>query len=185
MLYKDVCPTFASEFQFDQNHYVLHLPSLSHHTMPSLLSILSHHSILGVTAQYLSLLDLFRLATTCSELYALIRNPDELFEHWKRITLCDGRGLKARQAFRGVYASIKPGCGRPIYDEEVEVRVWNLRCDAFNALPCLKCGLNVCEVGILSPSLLIVSNKLSEISFLTLDPFSGMPICSSSSLYAT
>lgn len=32
------------------------------------------------------------------------------------------------------------------YDEEIEVRVWNLKCDAANALPCLKCGTNVCGV---------------------------------------
>lgn len=121
--------------------------------MSSLFRILSQYDILDTTAQYLSLLDLFRLAITCSRFYALIRKPDTLFSHWKRIALCDGRGLKARQEFRGIYASIRPGCCRPEFDEELEVRVWNLQCDASNALPCLKCGLNICEVRILSPSL--------------------------------
>ena len=91
--------------------------------MSGIFSILSQYSILEVTAQYLSLLDLFRLGITCSRLYALIRKPNTLFDHWKRIALCDGRGLKARQEFRGIYASIKPGCGRPRFDEELEVRV--------------------------------------------------------------
>jgi hypothetical protein len=114
--------------------------------MPRLFAILSQYTILEMTARYLSLLDLVRLARTSSAFYALIRRPQALFEHWKRITLCDGRGLKARQGFRGVYAGTRPGRGRPEFDEELEVRVWNLKCDAFNALPCLKCGLNICEV---------------------------------------
>lgn len=114
--------------------------------MPRLLAVLSQYTILEITARHLSLLDLFRLARTSSAFYALIRRPKALFEHWKRITLCDGRGLKARQEFRGIYASIKPGDGRPEFDEELEVRVWNLKCDALNALPCLNCGLNICEV---------------------------------------
>jgi hypothetical protein len=121
--------------------------------MSNIFSILLHYGILELTAQHLSLLDLFRLATTCSRLYTIIRKPDTLFDYWKRIALCDGRGLRARQEFRGIYASLRPGCGWPEFDEELEVRVWNLRCDALNALPCLKCGLNVCEVSILPLSL--------------------------------
>jgi len=117
--------------------------------MSNIFSILLHYGILELTAQHLSLLDLFRLATTCSKLYTIIRKPDTLFDYWKRITLCDGRGLQARQEFRGIYTSLRPGCGWPEFDEELEVRVWNLRCDTLNALPCLKCGLNVCEVSIL------------------------------------
>jgi hypothetical protein len=121
--------------------------------MSGLSRILSQYNILDITAQHLSLLDLFRLATTSSRFYALIRKPDALFNRWKRITLCDGRGLRARQEFRGKYASIRPGRGRSAFDEELEVRVWNLKCDAVNALPCLKCGLNICEVRIFSDSL--------------------------------
>jgi hypothetical protein len=32
------------------------------------------------------------------------------------------------------------------FDEELEVRVWNIKCDETDALPCSKCEMNVCEV---------------------------------------
>jgi hypothetical protein len=34
----------------------------------------------------------------------------------------------------------------PRWEEEIEVRLWNIKCDPYDALPCLKCGINVCEV---------------------------------------
>jgi len=115
--------------------------------MSNVISVLSQYCILEITAQHLGALDLFRLAITCSELYALLRKSKSLFEYLKRVGICDGLGLLARQEFREVYDSVEVrGYDRCIYDEELEVRVWNLRCDAFNALPCLKCAVNVCEV---------------------------------------
>ncbi|KLO96971.1 uncharacterized protein FFNC_15076 [Fusarium fujikuroi] len=30
-------------------------------------------------------------------------------------------------------------------DEEIEVRLYNIKCDEAGALPCLKCGINICE----------------------------------------
>lgn len=122
--------------------------------MPDIISILSQYCILEITAEHLSTLDLFRLAITCSELYALIRQSNTLFDYLRRVGICDGRGLLARQQFWGVYDSVKTrGYSTCIYDEELEVRVWNLKCDTFNALPCLRCGLNFCEVRSFTPLL--------------------------------
>jgi hypothetical protein len=119
--------------------------------MSNVVFLLSQFELLERTAQHLSTLDLLHLASTCSELYTLIRQSEPIFNRLKRVALCDGHGLKARQEFQGVYAlhawNFVWGKGRKAhYDEELEVRVWNLKCDAVNALPCLRCGVNVCEV---------------------------------------
>ncbi|CAG8959342.1 hypothetical protein HYFRA_00013113 [Hymenoscyphus fraxineus] len=99
------------------------------------------YPIIEQITQHLSALDLYRLATACTELYAMVP-----------FNKCDGKGLLARQNFEGIYklAQMKMRHRnhklRPVYDEELEVRVWNLKCDAMNALPCVKCGIYVCEV---------------------------------------
>ncbi len=117
------------------------------------MSLLSQYTILTRAAEYLSTLDLFHLAIASSDFYAIILHSAPVFNRLKSTALCDGTGLKERQEFRGIYAlnSDKdcrwgPTGRRPCYDEELEVRVWNLKCDATNALPCRDCGINVCEV---------------------------------------
>jgi hypothetical protein len=126
--------------------------SAPQNNMANLLFLVSQYEILEKIAQYLSTLDLFHLASTCSELYTNIRQNESIFEHLKCLALCDGNGLKARQEFRSLYG-LSEGLdfargkwGRAVYDEELEVRVWNLKCDAVNALTCLRCRVNVCEV---------------------------------------
>jgi hypothetical protein len=126
--------------------------------MSNLLSILSQYDILVDTAQYLSALDLLHLALANSNFYAIILQSPPVFDRLKLTALCDGTGLIARQKFRGLYA-VSPeqwnwgSTKKAHYDEELEVRVWNLKCDATNALPCLKCGINVCEVDSPEPTL--------------------------------
>jgi len=126
--------------------------SAPQNNMANLLFLVSQYEILEKIAQYLSTLDLFHLASTCSELYTNIRQNESIFEHLKCLALCDGNGLKARQEFRSLYGLCegldfaRGKWGRAVYDEELEVRVWNLKCDAVNALPCLRCRVNVCEV---------------------------------------
>lgn len=120
--------------------------------MAKIISLFSQYELLTQTSKYLSTLDLLHLASTNSELQALIRQNEQVWDCLKREALCDGYGLKARQDFTRIYALADPrdfifGDGRKAhYDEEVEVRVWQLKCDAANAVPCLKCGINVCEV---------------------------------------
>ncbi|KAH7418522.1 hypothetical protein BKA64DRAFT_590562 [Cadophora sp. MPI-SDFR-AT-0126] len=117
--------------------------------MSNILSMLSQYELLERVAHYLTPRDLFHLASTNVQLYTLILKSEPIFARLKRVTLCDGHGLTMRQDFRGPLYELYTGpylerIGPP-YDEELEVRVWNLKCDAANALPCLKCEVNVCE----------------------------------------
>lgn len=119
--------------------------------MSNIIFLLSQYELLTHLAQHLSALDLFHLASTCSQLHILILKSEPIFNCLKQVALCDGRGLKTRQEYRGIHGlrarDFVWGKGRKAhYDEEIEVRVWNLKCDAANALPCLKCKMNVCEV---------------------------------------
>jgi hypothetical protein len=130
--------------------------------MSNLLSLLSQYEILADTAKYLSTLDLLHLGLANSRFYAIILQSAPVFDRLKLTALCDGHGLVARQKFQGIYALCPEnfvwGKGRrPHYDEELEVRVWNLKCDAAHALPCLNCKINICEVG--SPSRHFESTK--------------------------
>lgn len=97
----------------------------------------SQYELLELLAQNLSTMDLYHTALTCSELHDLILKSQSGFERLKRVALCDGSGLKARQAYEDVWCHFDP--------QEVEIRLWNLKCDEAGALPCLKCGINVCE----------------------------------------
>lgn len=129
--------------------------------MSRLTALFSQYEQLEQTAQYLTTLDLVHLGSTCSALHALILKSETIFERLKRLTLCSGRGLVARQEFTKLYA-LQPedftwGRGRKAhYDEEVEVRVWNKKCDAADNLPCIKCNTNVCEVCYLTTTLTFV-----------------------------
>ena len=121
--------------------------------MSHLVSLFSQYEMLHITARYLSTIDLFHIALACSDLYTLIRKPDEKFRRLTQLTLCDGSGLQARQNFEGIYSGVPRYKVDPLYDhgprrhgeEEIEVRVWTLRCDETGGLPCQKCGVNVCE----------------------------------------
>lgn len=120
--------------------------------MSDIVSLLSQYEVLKFTASHLSTLDLFHLGFSNTHLYGLILKSKTFFKLLTSHNLCDGRGLKARQQFKGLYAlhpedHLNNNRERePRYDEEIEVRVWNLKCDSTNALPCLKCNVNICEV---------------------------------------
>jgi len=120
--------------------------------MSDIVHLLLQYELLERTAQHMSTLDLLNLASTCFKLYTLIRRSENVFNRLKRLALCDGHGLKERQDFSGIYkihsnAYLWGPTGRkPYNDEEIEVRLYNLKCDAANALPCIKCEVNVCEV---------------------------------------
>jgi len=75
--------------------------------MSNIIALASQYELLEITSSYLSALDLLNLASTCSALYAQIRKQETIFKRLKRVTVCDGRGLKARQGFQGLY-SISP-----------------------------------------------------------------------------
>ena len=114
--------------------------------MPSLNDITAQYPILMCLAEWLSTLDLFHLALTSRRHYDLILASKSVFSHLKRTALCDGRGLARRQ---NVPPPPQTGFGgKPLitWDEPIEVQLWATRCDEAGALPCRKCGINVCEV---------------------------------------
>jgi hypothetical protein len=69
-----------------------------------MLTLVSQYELLEITASHLSTIDLLNLALTCSQLYNQIRKSEAIFERLKRVALCDGRGLKLRQEYRGLYS---------------------------------------------------------------------------------
>lgn len=125
---------------------------LSTFVMRDLRLLLTQYELLQHMAQYLSARDLFNTALACQDLYSCILMSLSVFRRLKRLTICDGSGLRKRQDFTGLYkpysGPLKMLSGAPYYDEEIEVQVYNIKCDATNALPCLKCEVNVCEVGL-------------------------------------
>ena len=119
-------------------------------SMPSFLELTAQHPILCALARSLSTVNLFHLALTCHENHTFILASKQVFEILRRHCLCDGTGLKRRQNRTGLYPprwSYNWGSKRKIWvDEPIEVQLWATKCDAANALPCRKCGINVCEV---------------------------------------
>jgi hypothetical protein len=106
--------------------------------------LFSQYRILESTSHWLSTRDLFNVSLVCRDLHAVLIGSPEVFDHLKRYALCDGSGLKARQSYSGRYKS-RSGCRCCNNAEEVEVRVYRTQCDEAGALPCIKCGINVCE----------------------------------------
>lgn len=117
---------------------------------PSIVDLLSSYSILSSLAPWLSTLDLHSLSLISRSAYTYIRSSETIFNFLTRQSLCDGRGLAVRQAFQGLYHQ-SPMPGRwdinPHLsgDEEIEVYLYNVKCDEAQALPCIKCGINICE----------------------------------------
>ncbi|KAH6887026.1 hypothetical protein B0T10DRAFT_407001 [Thelonectria olida] len=115
---------------------------------PSLTDVISSYAILPTLASWISTVDLYHLALTNRSHYSHILASETIFKTLRRQSLCDGRGLADRQALRNLNPHFDYiwGRGRKIHrDEEIEVRLYNLKCDEAGALPCVRCGINVCE----------------------------------------
>ncbi|EWY84032.1 hypothetical protein FOYG_13810 [Fusarium oxysporum NRRL 32931] len=112
--------------------------------------LISSYSILISLAPWLSTLDLYHLSLASKSAYEYIQSSPTIFKSLSRHCLCDGRGLATRQAYASPYhrnrmagqSTLSPHLKG---DEEIEVRLYNTKCDEAGALPCLKCGINVCE----------------------------------------
>ena len=90
--------------------------------MNPLVYTVSQYQLLEGIATYVSAKDLFSLSLTCSDMHELILKPTTVFNKLKRLTLCDGSGLRETHQFCEPQA----------------------KCQA-NTLPCEKCNINVCE----------------------------------------
>jgi len=118
--------------------------------MSSLTTLVSRHPILHALASFLSTVDLFHLALANRTHYSHILASRATFDTLRCDCLCDGRGLAKRQQFLGKYSlerrSYVWGKERKIWqDEPIEVGLYNTKCDEVGALPCRKCGINICE----------------------------------------
>ncbi|KAF5655394.1 hypothetical protein F25303_615 [Fusarium sp. NRRL 25303] len=112
--------------------------------------LVSSYSILTSLAPWLSTPDLYHLSLTSKSAYECIQSSPVIFKSLSRHCLCDGRGLATRQAYTSPYHRNRmAGQWTPsphlTGDEEIEVRLYNTKCDEAGALPCLKCGINICE----------------------------------------
>lgn len=120
-------------------------------SVSSFYPLLFQYPILSTLAQNLSALDLFHLSLASKTAHSLIQPSKSVFTALTRESLCDGHGLIARQELKGPYDFVTPGRyvwgnSRKIHhDEPIEVNLWAQKCDEANALPCIKCGVNICE----------------------------------------
>lgn len=116
--------------------------------MASLPLLISAYPILRSLASFISSRDLFNLARTCKSNYQNILSSKRTFHALRRHCLCDGLGVLERQNFNGLYflrGWYVWGDERRIWnDEPIEVRLYNTKCEV-EALPCCKCGINICE----------------------------------------
>jgi hypothetical protein len=121
--------------------------------MTPLTDLLSSYPILLTLSSFISTLDLYHLALTSKAHHNLILESPQRFQKLRRRCLCTGHGLADRQNFRGHYALDGHGGwryqgykNRQINrDEPIEIQLFNLKCDEAGALPCVRCGINVCE----------------------------------------
>ena len=121
--------------------------------MATLTTLVAHYPILRVLSSFLSTLDLFHLALTNRTLHSYILCPQAIFNALRRDCLCDGSGLVKRQNFAGLYSlkrrNYNWGGRRKVWqDEPIEIRLYRTKCDGAGALPCRKCSINICEVGL-------------------------------------
>ncbi|KAK3332577.1 hypothetical protein B0T19DRAFT_439402 [Cercophora scortea] len=116
--------------------------------------LIACYPILSTLASHVSALDLLNLALTSRANHAHILASPPIFAKLRRSCVCDGHGLRDRQDRTGLYKDYSKGYTPPgprlpdggediDSDEEIEVRVFNRTCG--EALPCVKCGVNVCE----------------------------------------
>lgn len=113
----------------------------------SLSDLLALYPIPSALSKQVSTIDLYNLARTCRALHTHIKPGTHLFKALCRQSFCDGKGLEARKQFREpLYTQLYYGFVHTVmHDEAIEVRLFAQKCDEANALPCRRCGINICE----------------------------------------
>ncbi|KAF6804205.1 hypothetical protein CPLU01_16071 [Colletotrichum plurivorum] len=112
---------------------------------PTLSDHIASYPGLETLAKYVSAYDLFHLGITSQSNHANIIASRRLFERLRRLCICDGLGLAMRKNFVGPYESKRPWPPYHRTDDPIEVQLYNLKCDTADTLPCVRCGVNVCE----------------------------------------
>ena len=112
----------------------------------SVTALISSYPILTTLASWISVRDLTRLGRTCRSHHAFILASPPVLKALTRQSTCSGLGLVERG---NNYLLTRAGrlCINPDYDgdAEIEVRLFNVKCDEAGALPCVDCGVNICE----------------------------------------
>ncbi|KAL8381928.1 hypothetical protein RB595_005942 [Gaeumannomyces hyphopodioides] len=108
---------------------------------PNLTTVIGQYPVLQALAAHSSALDLFNLALSSKAHHDIIAASASRFRRLRASCLCDGHGLKLRQDQKGLYSPEWHDCG----DEPIEVHIYAIQCDPSSSLPCIKCGVNICE----------------------------------------
>ncbi|KAI0126744.1 hypothetical protein BJ170DRAFT_629803 [Xylariales sp. AK1849] len=119
---------------------------------PRLTALLSCYPILSTLSSYISSLDLLQLTLVNRSCFSCILDAPLTFDTLRRRCLCDGHGIigRRRDHDKTYYPSARRfrqnrvqsnGC----VDEQIEIRLYVLKCDTADTLPCRKCDINVCE----------------------------------------
>lgn len=113
------------------------------------------YPVLSILSIYISQLDLYHISRTCKACHSYVAPGSDLFTALCRESLCDGRGLQARKTFRAPlyerrnvrHKRYDGTWERPMihFDEPIEICLDAKQCDQSDVLPCLKCGINICE----------------------------------------
>lgn len=127
-------------------------------------SIVAQYPVLCVLVQQLSTLDLFHLSLTSKAIHSYIQPSSNLFKVLTRQSLCDGLGLVKRQEFKDLYHTDYTDYDSE-KDEPIEVQLWSLKCGESDALPCVKCGINVCEECRYLDREALMSGKLNRVPY--------------------
>ncbi|KAL8344415.1 hypothetical protein RB601_004787 [Gaeumannomyces tritici] len=108
---------------------------------PNLTAVIGQYPVLQALAAQLSALDLLNLALSSKAHHDIIAASAARFRRLRASCVCDGHGLKLRQDQEGLY---RERDSRNT-DKPIEVHLYALQCDPSSALPCIKCGVNICE----------------------------------------
>ena len=119
--------------------------------MFDLVHLCPQYELLKLLAQNLTAHDLFSMALACTKLHELILKSTSTFSQLKSLCLCDGSGLKSRQAeahradARQVAARTLERHSVPYIQREDIETLKQTRCDVMHTSTCIRCGFNVCE----------------------------------------
>ena len=116
--------------------------------MAKLVDVTSQYGMLRIVASELTTVELFNLARTSKTLWTTLDPQSLHFKSTKSLTQCDGLVVARRLANDKKEVSLREIYGPYIsrrYDKIIGIKA--LSCLGREALPCVRCGVNVCEVS--------------------------------------
>ena len=116
--------------------------------MAKLVDVTSQYELVKIIASELATVELFNLARTSKTLWKSLDPLSLHFNSVKSLTLCDGHVVARRLAAHA--AEMKRREVEEAYrsDHDYIDGIEALTCLGSESLPCVKCGVNVCEVSV-------------------------------------